>query len=82
MNPLASELNDIDSRKRVRTLTGVKIPLFAFFAFIAFFAVTLKNLGHAYVEFHEMPGVNHGQTGNASAKLIANFIRHASGEKE
>jgi hypothetical protein len=76
MNPLASELNDIDSRKRVRTRTGVKIPL------IAFFAVTLKNLGHAYVEFHEMPGVNHGQTGNASAKLIANFIRHASGEKE
>ena len=76
MNPLASELNDIDSRKRVRTRTGVKIPL------IAFFTVTLKNLGHTYVEFHEMPGVNHGQTGNASAKLIANFIRHASGEKE
>lgn len=46
------------------------------------FAVTLKNLGHAYVEFHEMPAVNHGQVGNASAKLIANFIRHASGEKE
>jgi acetyl esterase/lipase len=40
-----------------------------------FFAVTLKNLGHPAVEFHEMPGVDHGGAGNAAAEMMEAFVR-------
>lgn len=40
-----------------------------------FFAVTLKNLKHPSIEFHEMPGVDHGGAGGAAAPLIQGYIR-------
>lgn len=38
------------------------------------FAVTLKNLGHPNVEFHELPGLDHNTVGKGSAPLFAPFI--------
>ncbi len=43
-----------------------------------FFAVTLKNLKHPSVEFHEMPGVDHGSAGKKSAALIREYVRKLS----
>ncbi len=39
-----------------------------------FFVSTLKNLKHPSVEFHEMPGVDHGGAGNAAAPTILKYI--------
>ena len=46
-----------------------------------FFAVTLKNLGHPAIEFHEIPGVDHGGAGNASAPSMEAFVRKISKAK-
>ena len=40
-----------------------------------FFAVTLKNLKHPSIDFHEMPGVDHGGAGKKSGRIIADYIR-------
>ncbi len=43
-----------------------------------FFAVTLKNLKHPSVEFHEMPGVDHGGAGKKSAAIVAAYVSKKS----
>jgi acetyl esterase/lipase len=39
------------------------------------FAVTLKNLGHPDVEFHELAGFDHGHAAEGAAPLIGPYIR-------
>ncbi len=39
------------------------------------FAVTLKNLGHPFVEFHEMGGLDHGTVAEGANILIPAFIQ-------
>ena len=43
-----------------------------------FFAVTLKNLRHPSIEFHEMPDVDHGSAGVKSAPFVAAYINTAT----
>lgn len=43
------------------------------------FAITLKNLGHPAVEFHELPGLDHGTVYPGSMEVVGAFIAaHAS----
>lgn len=42
-----------------------------------FFAVTLKNLKHPSIDFHEMAGVDHGSAGKKSAPLISDYMNKA-----
>ena len=45
-----------------------------------FFVSTLKNLKHPSVEFHEMPGVDHGGAGKAAAPLILEYMENKLGK--
>lgn len=40
----------------------------------AFFAVTLKNLGHRQVYYHEMGGLNHGTVGEGGLVVLRDFV--------
>jgi acetyl esterase/lipase len=42
-----------------------------------FFAVTLKNLKHPSVEFHEILGADHGSAAKKSAPLVADYINRS-----
>lgn len=42
------------------------------------FHITLKNLGHPAVEFHELPGFDHGTVGKGSMPAVAAFIKRIS----
>lgn len=46
------------------------------------FAITLKNLGHPDVEFHELPEFDHGTVGKGSMPAVAAFVRRLSGQTE
>ncbi|WP_221773415.1 alpha/beta hydrolase [Ruficoccus amylovorans] len=37
-------------------------------------AVSLRNLGHPLVEFHELPGLNHGTVSGGASKVIPGFV--------
>ncbi|HRE83504.1 MAG TPA: alpha/beta hydrolase [Opitutaceae bacterium] len=40
----------------------------------ALFAVTLKNLGHRHVYYHEMGGLNHGTVGEGGLVVLREFV--------
>ena len=45
-------------------------------------AVTLRNLGHTQVEFHEMNGLDHGTVEKAAMIIAPGFIRRVLGESQ
>ncbi len=47
-----------------------------------FFYITLKNLGHPAVEFHELPGLDHGTVVQGAAPLLPTFIDRVCKAKE
>jgi acetyl esterase/lipase len=44
------------------------------------FYVTLKNLGHPKVEFHEIPDLDHNTVTKGAATILADFVQRLAGE--
>lgn len=44
------------------------------------FYITLKNLGHPNVEFHELPGLDHNTVGKGSAPIFPPFMQKILGQ--
>jgi hypothetical protein len=42
------------------------------------FAISLKNLGHPDIEFHELPGLDHGTVAKGAGPFIMPFVERVS----